>query len=71
MRRWDPATDDQGRTTLMLKATDPGQYRITCEIEDDDDHLIEGAQVFVVRGPEFDGDDFRFDDLELTADRRE
>ena len=71
VRRWDAATDDQGRTTLMLKATDAGQYRITCEIEDDDDHLIEGAQVFVVRGPEFDGDDFRFDDLELTADRRE
>ena len=71
VRRWDAATDDQGRTTLSLKATDAGQYRITCEIEDDEDHRIEGAQVFVVRGPAFDGDDFRFDDLELTADRRE
>ncbi len=71
VRRWDAATDDQGGTTLMLKATDAGQYRMSCEIQDDDDHRIEGAQVFVVRGPEFDGNDFRFDDLELTADRRE
>ena len=71
VRRWDAVTDARGGAVLTLKATDAGQYRISCEIQDGEDRRIEGAQVFLVRGPEFDGNDFRFDDLELTANRRE
>ena len=71
IRSWDVRTDEQGRALVQMLATDAGQYRIACEVEDDDEHRIEGAQVFLVRGPEFDGKNFRFNDLELVADRRE
>jgi len=71
IRSWDARTDEQGRALVQMLATDAGQYRIACEVEDDDEHRIEGAQVFLVRGPEFDGKNFRFNDLELVADRRE
>ena len=71
LRSWDARTDEQGRALVQMLATDAGQYRIACEVEDADEHRIEGAQVFLVRGPEFDGKDFRFNDLELVADRRE
>jgi len=71
IRSWDERTDTQGRAAIKLLATDAGQYRIACEVEDADGRRIEGAHLFVVRGPEFDGKDFRFNDLELTADRRE
>jgi uncharacterized protein YfaS (alpha-2-macroglobulin family) len=39
--------------------------------KEDGSHTIEGGQVIVVRGPDFDGGDFRFNDVELVADKRE
>ncbi len=70
-RSWDITTDAEGRASVTMKATDAGQYRLVCRLEDGDDHEIEGGSLFVIRGPEFDGKDFRFNDLELIADRRE
>src|SRR5262249_288390 len=34
-------------------------------------HNIEGGYVFLVRGTGFDGSDFRFNDIEITTDKRE
>ena len=70
-RSWKITTDAEGLASLTMKATDAGQYRLVCQLEDADEHQVEGGSVFVVRGPEFDGKDFRFNDLELIADRRE
>ena len=70
-RSWKITTDARGLATITMKATDAGQYRLSGRLTDADEHEIEGGYVFMVRGPDFDGDDFRFNDLELVADRRE
>ena len=76
--KWDVATDDQGRAQLQIKASEPGQYRLSYKVTDKraegdakDAHTIEGGQVVVVRGEGFDSSSFRFNDLELIADKRE
>ncbi len=74
--KWDLPTNDQGRAELQLKASEPGQYRLSYEVTDKSaegaaatGHKIEGGLVVVVRGGGFDGGDFRFNDLELVADK--
>ncbi|HYO24498.1 MAG TPA: MG2 domain-containing protein [Lacipirellulaceae bacterium] len=78
--RWTAPTDSQGRATLQLKASDPGQYRIAYEVtsqtasgstEETAPQKIEGGQLLVVRGEGFDGTGYRFNAVELTPDRRE
>ena len=48
-----------------------GQYRLSYVVTDKAEHAIEGGYVFVVRGEGFDGNDFRFNDVELVPDKRE
>ncbi|MBX3433338.1 MAG: alpha-2-macroglobulin [Pirellulales bacterium] len=69
--KWDLPTTDEGRAALQIKASEPGQYRLSYEVVDGANHRIEGAQVLTVRGDGFDGGDFRFNDLELIPERRE
>ncbi|MBA3481366.1 MAG: alpha-2-macroglobulin, partial [Pirellulales bacterium] len=76
--KWDVPTDDQGLAQLQIKASEPGQYRLSYKVttkagegDDKKGDTIEGGQVIVVRGPDFNGDDFRFNDLEIVADKRE
>ena len=68
---WDLDTDDQGRARLQLKAAEAGQYRLAYTLTDAKDRTEEGGYLFVVRGEGFDGRQFRFNDLELIADKRE
>jgi uncharacterized protein YfaS (alpha-2-macroglobulin family) len=78
--KWDVPTDEQGRAELQIKASEPGQYRVSYEVtetsgegeaEGKEPTTIEGGQVLVVRGPNFDGGEFRFNDVEIVADKRE
>jgi uncharacterized protein YfaS (alpha-2-macroglobulin family) len=74
--KWNLPTNDEGRATLQIKASEAGQYRLSYKVadkseKDKDRHEIEGGQVIVVRGPEFNGGDFRFNDVEIVPDKRE
>ncbi|MCG8450768.1 MAG: alpha-2-macroglobulin, partial [Pirellulales bacterium] len=69
--RWDLATGETGQAELQIKASEPGQYRISYELADKAGNKIEGGQMITVAGEGFDGSEFRFNDLELVPDRRE
>ena len=68
---WDIDTDAEGQIQQQIKASEKGQYRIAYQLTDAKDHTIEGGYVFVIRGDDFDGKDFRFSALELVTDKRE
>lgn len=71
VERWELDTDAQGEATLQVKASTAGQYRLSYTVTDSKDNEIEGAYVFLVRGENFDGSEFRFNDLELVTDKKE
>jgi uncharacterized protein YfaS (alpha-2-macroglobulin family) len=68
---WNLDTDAQGEATLQVKASAAGQYRLSYTLTDAKDNEIEGAYIFLVRGENFDGSQFRFSDLELITDKKE
>ena len=70
-QRWNLDTDDQGQARLQIKAGEKGQYRLSYEVTDAKGHMIEGGYVFCIIGQGFDGTEFRFNDLEIIADKRE
>ncbi len=72
--KWDVPTDAAGRATFQVKASEPGQYRLAYTVTKkigDESQSIEGGQVIVVRGDGFDGSDFRFNAVEVVADKRD
>jgi hypothetical protein len=71
VQTWKLDTNAEGRAEQQLKATAAGQYRLSYKLADAKQHTIEGGYLFVVRGEGFDGREFRFNDLELIADKRE
>lgn len=71
VERWNIDTNDEGRATHQFRAAAPGQYRISYRVTDSAGHSIEGGYVFVVTGNDFNGREFRFNDLELITDKRE
>ena len=60
-----------GLAELQIKASEPGQYRLSYDLTDGEGHTIEGGQVLTVSGEGFDGSQFRFNDLEIVPDKRE
>lgn len=71
VQTWKLDTSSEGAADQQLKAAEPGQYRLSYKLTDTNKHTIEGGYLFVVRGQAFDGKEFRFNDLELTTDKRE
>lgn len=71
VQTWNVEVDAQGTAKLQMKAAAAGQYRLRCRVTDGKQHTIEGGFIFTVIGEGFDGSAFRFNDLELVADRRE
>jgi uncharacterized protein YfaS (alpha-2-macroglobulin family) len=71
VQTWKLDTDVQGHAQEQIKAAEPGQYRLSYRVTDTEKHTIEGGYLFVIRGEGFTGQDFRFNDIELTTDRRE
>ncbi len=75
--KWTVPTDDEGRATLQLKATEPGQYRVAYEVTakangpDAPPKKIDGGQMLTVRGEGFDGTGFRFNSVEIVPDKQE
>jgi uncharacterized protein YfaS (alpha-2-macroglobulin family) len=68
---WSLPTTSAGHSSLQLKASRPGQYRLSYRVTDQAEHTIEGGYVFVVRGTGFDGKEFRFSEIELVPDKKE
>ncbi len=68
---WELATNELGRAELQLKASEPGQVRLSYELSDGAGHTIEGGQIITITGAGFDSSQFRYNDLEIIPDRRE
>lgn len=68
---WTMETDAQGSARLQFKASQAGQYRLSCKVTDGKGISEEGGYIFLIRGEGFDGSEFRFNDLELIADKKE
>jgi uncharacterized protein YfaS (alpha-2-macroglobulin family) len=70
VKRWNAETDPQGRLAFRYPIPAEGQYRITFVTRDSANEEVQGNVVFWVNGPKFDGRVYRFNDLEIIADRR-
>ncbi|MGB2611157.1 MAG: alpha-2-macroglobulin family protein, partial [Isosphaeraceae bacterium] len=68
---WDLALDADGQARQTIKASAPGQYRLSSTIDDGHGHSIEGGYLFAILGQGFNGSSFRFNDLEIIPDRKE
>jgi len=71
VRNWDVEIDASGSGRLQIKASEAGQYRLSCRITDAKARTEEGGYIFLIRGSGFDGSGFRFNDLELTVEKKE
>ena len=67
------STDAEGRATLQIKASEPGQYRLSFKLTDDqkrtDRRGLSSSRSSA--GPTSTASNFRFNDLELIPDRRQ
>jgi alpha-2-macroglobulin len=69
--KWQLDPGVEGRARQQIKASRPGQYRLSYSLTDTKKHTIEGGYVFVVRGEGTDGREFRFNHLEIVTDKKE
>ncbi len=69
--RWELSTGEAGQAKLQIKASEPGQYRLSYELTDEAGHAIEGGHLLTIAGDGFDGSQFQFNDLEIIPDKRE
>ena len=52
---WDLALDADGQARQTIKASAPGQYRLSATIDDGKGHSIEGGYLLTITGQGFDG----------------
>lgn len=71
VQRWEFPSENNTTNSFKMHATQPGQYRLACRFTSAEGLTEEGAVLFLVRGPGFDGRDLRFNDLEIIPDARE
>ncbi|MBQ9367814.1 MAG: hypothetical protein IJT83_08545 [Victivallales bacterium] len=70
-RRWTVDADAQGHGRQVFSASRAGQYRLSWTVTDAKGRSVEGAQLFTIHGPGYDGRDFRYNALELIPDKAE
>ncbi|OGV52285.1 MAG: hypothetical protein A2X49_17130 [Lentisphaerae bacterium GWF2_52_8] len=73
LQNWPVSTNEEGLANLQMRAAAPGQYRISAKLKSGGS-TIEGGYVFTVLGPDGSAPDtnsYRFNDLELSQDKRE
>ncbi len=68
---WDLTLDADGQARQTIKASAPGQYRLSSTIDDGHGHAIEGGYLLTITGQGFDGASFRFNDLEIIPEKKE
>ncbi len=69
VQKWPLDPDSNGEAKLQLVAGNGGQYRLAYTVVDKDNHQIEGAYIFNVVGTGKDTANYRFNALELIADK--
>ena len=69
--RWRLDTDARGQAQIQLQASKAGQYRLSYQVTDSQNHVIEGGYVFTIRGEGDDGSQYRFSKIELVPDKSE
>lgn len=70
VKQWKAETDAQGRLSFKYPIPGEGQYRVAYRTRDSWKEEVLGNAVFWVYGPSFDGRVYRFNDLEIIADKR-
>ncbi len=70
VKRWKAETDADGRLELRYPIPGEGQFRIAFKTQDSWGEEVLGNAVFWATGPKFDGRVYRFNDLEIIADKR-
>jgi uncharacterized protein YfaS (alpha-2-macroglobulin family) len=68
---WKLDTNVEGFAIQQIKAAKAGQFRLAYRVTDAKNNTIEGGQVMLVIGEGFDSSSYRFNDIELTPDRKE
>ncbi len=71
VQAWELSTDTDGESQLKISASESGQYRLSYTVTDQEQRTIQGGHLLTVMGRGLDGSDFRFNDIELLADRQE
>ena len=71
VQEWALDTNDEGKSRMQMKASAPGQYRLSYTVTDEKNHAIEGGYMFTIHGAGFDGAAFRFNDIEIVPEKRE
>ena len=69
VKTWKQEVED-GSFELRLSASTAGQFRLAAKVSDKKGNTIEGGHIFTVRGQGFDGKDYRYNDLEIIADKK-
>ena len=68
---WDINTGADGRASLKIVVPTAGQFRMAVKVTGAEKHEAEGGYLLYVRGPGDDGRGYRFNDLELIAEKQE
>lgn len=71
VQTWKLDTTDEGLAQQKIKATAKGQYRLSYKLIDSKKHEIEGGYIFTIIGDGFDGENYKFENVELIPDKRE
>ncbi|MBI3986990.1 MAG: alpha-2-macroglobulin, partial [Lentisphaerae bacterium] len=71
VQTWPLDAAENGPAAVQIKASEPGQYRLSYKVTDAQKHTIEGGYVFCVMGQGTDAANFRFNDIELVTDKGE
>lgn len=69
VEEWNLATAADGHAAQKINASAAGQYRLSYTVTSNG-KSIEAGYLFVVRGAGFDGSDYRFNDLEMIANKQ-
>ena len=70
VKQWDLNTDEDGKASIQITAHRAGQYRLSYTVTDAKEHAIEGGYIFVIWGAGDSGQGYRFNDIELVADKK-
>mgnify|MGYP006286702607 CR=1 FL=1 len=71
IERWETRTGPEGSGIISFKAAMAGQYRLSCRLRSDAGHVEEGGYIFTVAGQSSGTEKFRFNDIEIIADKKE
>jgi uncharacterized protein YfaS (alpha-2-macroglobulin family) len=70
-KEFEVATDDTGRAALPLQLDRSGQFRLSFKAKDPWGGEVQGNSILWIAGDDFDGNLYRFNNLEVLTDKRE